>query len=146
MSPLKVEVPVPVSESEPVVSELVVIDPAVTLVVDALSAVIFVAANDDEVARVVVRSVAVSEVKSPVVARMIEAKNEVVVACVPVAFTKVMFWSVVDARERMPPVAVVRPVMPRVDERVAAPETARVPVAVMFVPVMFPATWIDDDA
>ncbi len=91
MSPLKVEVPVPVSESDPVVSELVVIEPAVTFVVEAVSAVRFVAANDDEVARVVERSVAVSDEKSPVVARMIEAKKDVVVACDPVAFTKVMF-------------------------------------------------------
>ena len=53
---------------------------------------------------------------------------------------KVKFWSVDEASERIPPVAVVRPVMPSVDESVAAPETARVPVAVRFVAITFPAT------
>lgn len=131
---------------ERAVKLLVVSVPAVTLVVDAVSAVRLVAANDDEVARVVVRSVAVRFVKIPVTPRMIEAKNEVVVACDPVAFTKVMFWKVDEASERMPPVAVVRPVIPRVEPTVAAPvidaeprvadpSTAKVPVAVMLVVV-----------
>ena len=43
MSPFKVVVPVPEMEREPVVRELVVMEPAVTLVVEALSAVRLVA-------------------------------------------------------------------------------------------------------
>ena len=135
MSPANVEVAVPETESVPVVSEFVERDPAATFVVEAVSAVMFVTAKDDEVARVATRSPVVSEVKMPVIPRISVEKKLVVVAFVPVAFWKVKFWNVDEASERMPPVAVVRPVMPRVDERVAAPETARVPVAVMLVAV-----------
>ena len=80
-----------------------------------------------------------------VMLRAPEAKR-VVVACEPVAFTKVRFWKVDEASERMPPVAVVRPVIPKVkptvaevvmeaELRVAVPKTAKVPVAVMLVVV-----------
>ena len=57
----------------------------------------------------------------------------------PVALVKVTACRVLDARERTPPVAVVRPVTPRVLPKVAAPEmlavpeTARVPVAIRLV-------------
>ena len=68
------------------------------------------------------------------------AKNEVVVACVPVAFVKVKSWRVDDARERIPPVAVVRPVTPRVEPMVA------VPVALRLVAVTFPANIAEEEA
>jgi hypothetical protein len=117
-----------------VVSEFVLIDPAITFVVEAVCASMRVVAMLVEVARVALKSVVVSEEKMPVTPRMIEAKKDVVVACEPVALTKVKFWRVDDASERIPPVAVVRPVTDRVEPMVAAPVIVAEPT------VAFPAT------
>jgi len=65
------------------------------------------------------------------------AKEFVVVAAVPVVFAKVKFWRV-DEPVRRRLASVERPVTLSVDERVVAPETVSVPVAVMFAAVRLP--------
>ena len=61
------------------------------------------------------------------VAEALTASSEETAIEEPVAFWKVMSWKVEEASESIPPVAVVRPVTPRVEPTVAAPETERLP-------------------
>ena len=113
MSPAKEVVATPETERVPVVREFVLIEPAVTLVVEALAATKLV------------------------------VERLVVVAEEAVALTKVMFWKVELAKERMPPVAVVKPVTERVPARVELPATERVPVAIKFVERKSPALVVE---
>ena len=110
----------------------------VAKVVEALVTARFVV-----VAFVAVKLVPVSVEKKPVVARMREEKKFVVVAFPEVELLKVRFWKVLDARERRPPVAVVRPLIERVEPRVAAPRILAVPVAVRFVVLRFVAIVVE---
>ena len=56
------------------------------------------------------------------------------------------FWRVEEASAMRPPERVERLVTERVSERVAAPETPRVPVAERFVAVTVPATMTEEEA
>jgi hypothetical protein len=82
---------------------------------------------------------------------MRDAKNDAVeVAAVEVEFTAVKFCKVLEERARTPPVAVVRPVIESVEPTavapvmVAAPETARVPVAMRLVAWRLVATVLEE--
>ena len=135
MSPAKELVATPETARVPVVSELVVMLPAWRLVVEAVpETTSLVVLKEVVVARVAVKSRPVSVEKKPVVPRIKAEKKEAVeVAAVVVALTAVTFWKVELAKDRMPPVAVVKPVTERVPARVELPATERVPVAIRLV-------------
>jgi len=120
--------------------------PTVSFVVEAVFAVKLVVARFE-----VVAFVAKKFVKYPAVPRTsAEKKLPVEVAAAVVAFVPVKFWKVEEARERRPPLAVVRPVTLSVEPRVAAPwrfevpSTASVPVALTLVTERFVAMVVEE--